>query len=499
MVIQKSKFKSQKYLFWLVPLLAFLPQLLMTLNSFNQVRFEEFYEAVAAPFWFDQRQIINGLHVNVGWYAFLVAVYNIFGFSLHTGKISYLVMAFFSNFALFYLLRRFFKSWVAALILTTITLSPTYLYMNAVNLHWALTFHILIVILVLFYLLDFAKKKLSMVISGAIFVLMMWGWLSYQAFIFYIPSLTIFYLWKLKKLYGSRIKYGMTVMAAFLLPLLMLFVWVDNKHILIADTEVGGGLFRGGGSFNISEQVFVQSWTDFLSDFFVKGVSHHFEVASAEFSLVFPIITLIFMAFALYKIWVKTKQSRRLISLAILIIVFDILVFSTTSDLGLPGMKRVTPLLFSIYFLWILVWYYVDPRFRGDDKRGDGFKLPLPRTLVMVILSLLTIHHLIVYPVNLIHIKDPSPFKVTDWFGEDNPQKKLDEYVAIAKKENLALDCRPIVANLGQCSYDFIYPAVAGSCKWNRLNCHDILGYDIKDNKFVPLSLDLWQNKFFER
>lgn len=478
----KMKFKPM-YLYWLIPLLAFLPQLFITLNSFTQLRFEEFFEAVQAPFWLEHRQIINGLHVNVGWYGFLVAVYNIFGFSLHTGKIIYLIMAFFSNFALFYLLRRFFKGWVAALILFTLSLSPTYLYMNAVNLHWALTFHILIVILVLFYLLDFAQKKLSMVISGAIFVLMMWGWLSYQAFVFYLPSLILFYLWKLKKFY---IKHLAVAAVAFLLPLLALFVYVENKHILIADAEVGGGLFRGGGKFEFSEPVFTQAWTDFISDFFVRGVSHHYEVNQAEFSLIFPIITLVFIIYAIWKIFNQIPQARKLILLAFLVICFDIFIFSTTSDLGLPGMKRLTPMLFAIYFLWALVWYYVR-------------KLGVPKVVAIGILSLLTIHHLIVYPINYIHIKDPSPFKVADWFEGDNPQQKLEEFVAIAKKESLALDCRPIVAQLGGCSYDFIYPAVAGSCQWNHLNCHDILGYDVKDNKFVPLSLDLWQNKFFER
>lgn len=229
--------------YWLIPILAFIPQLLMTLNSFNQIR-----------------QIISGLHVNVGWYGFLALVYKFFGFSLHTGKISYLVMAFFTNFALFYLLKKFFKIWIASLILLTITLSPTYLFMNALNLHWALTFHILVVILLLLYSLDFSKRGLSFVISGVIFY-----WLKFQA-----------------HLRGVGL-------VAFLLPLIMLFLWVDNKQMLLFDPETGSGLFKGGGKFSFSADIFSQAWTNFLSDFFVRGVSHHYEVAQAEFSLIFPI------------------------------------------------------------------------------------------------------------------------------------------------------------------------------------------------------------------
>lgn len=468
----KMKFKLN-YLFWLLPVLAFLPQLLMTLNSFNQIRFEEFIEAVQAPLWLDHRLIINGLHVNVGWYAFLLLVYKIFGFSLHTGKISYLVMAFFANFALFYLLRRFLKVWVAALLLFTLSLSPTYLYMNALNLHWALTFHILIAILMLLYYLDFSKKYLSMVMTTAIFLLMMWGWLSYQAFVFYIPSLCLFYFWKFKKIFSYP--HLLTSVLAFLLPLLILFVYVENRHLLVADAEKGGGLFRGGGRLVLSDDIFTQGWTDLISDFFIRGVSHHYEINMSEFSLIFPILTLIFIFFAVFKIWKKIRSARFLISLVVLVAFFDIVIFSTTSDFGLPGMKRLTPLLVAIYFLWAIVWYY------------------LGRGKVMIILSLLTVHHLIVYPINLAYLKEPSPFKVADWFDEEDPQGSVDRYVKIAQKEDFHLDCRPILQQFGGCDYVFIYSALSASCRWNRLNCHNILGYDVNTNQYIPISLDWWQ------
>lgn len=497
-----SKEYINRYFYYIVPLLAFLLQLLMSLNSFNQLRFEELIESVQAPFWLDNRLIISGLHVNVGWYALLAAVYNIFGFSLHSGKIIYLVMTLFSNFALFYLLRRFFTVLIASIILLTIVLSPTYLYMNVLNLHWALTFHILIAILVLLYLLDFAKKKLSLVMTGAIFFLMMWGWLSYQAFVFYIPSLIIFYWLKYRlhpwgvKAHPRGVKLAIVAAIAFLLPLLMLFIYVDNRHILIADNEAGRGLFRGGGRFEISQEVFAAAWTDFISDFFITGVSHHYEVKLAEFSLLFPVITLIFMAIVLYKLVSIDTKMKKFILLALLVIGFDTAVFSTTSDLGMPGMKRVTPMLFSIYFLWVVVWWGVEkrkiirPSFGG---RGIGGIWGM-----RVVLGLLMVHHLIVYPVNLAAIREPSPFRVDDWFDTNDPQMSVSKYVESAQQRDLELDCRQFVAKGMGCFYDFIYPAVAGSCEWNNLGCHKILGYDLRTNQFIPLSIDLWQRKYWE-
>ena len=489
------KFKMPNFFYWLVPVLAFLPQLFMTLNSFNQMRFEEFYEAVVGPFWFAHGQIISGLHVNVGWYGFLTAVYSIFGFSLHTGKISYLVMAFFSNFVLFYLLTRFFKKWVASLILLTIALSPTVLFINALNLHWALTFHILIIIFGLLYLLDFSKKKLSLVISAALFFLMMWGWFSYQAFVFYIPSLVIFYWLKLKQYNRHKFykNYILTAALAFLLPLVMLFVYVESeqapfasagseqapfasvgsKQMLIFDSGTGSGLFRGGGRFEFTDQVFANAWTDFFIDFFDRGISHHYEVGQAEFSLIFPVITLTFIFYALVKIWSKFKESRFLILLALLVMAFDMFVFSTTSDLGLPGMKRMTPFLFSIYFLWILVWYYV-----------KNFKW-----VGIVMLSLLLVHHIVVYPINLAHLKDPSPFKVADWFDGQNPQKSIEEAVAVAQKQELILDCRTHLAELGQCDYTFIYASIASRCKFNHLDCKGVRVYDQDSGDFKELNI----------
>ncbi len=184
---------------------------------------------------------------------------------------------------------------------------------------------------------------------------------------------------------------------------------------------------------------------------------------------------------------------KQLVLLALLVIVFDIFVFFITSDLGLPGMKRLTPMLASIYFLWVLAWRWVE---QGGIR---GVRGVWGIWGVRVILGLLLLHHLIVYPVNVAAVKEPSPFKVTDWFDENNPQKSVEEYAALAQKEDLKLDCRPIVAQLGQCSYDFIYPAVMGSCKWNNMNCHQILGYDGRTGQFIPLSIDLWQRKYWDQ
>ncbi len=554
-----------KRTYWLLPIVMFIPQVFMTLHTANQFRFEELIESVQSVYWFDHRIIISGLHVNVGWYAFLLLLYKLFGFSLYTGRIAYLVVNFVGLFALAILLRRFFDVKIASLLLCTIAFCPTLLFITALSMHWAMTIYLMIIIVLLLVVLDFKKRKLSLLITSVIFLLMMICWFFYQAVVFYLPSLFLFYLWKMrmssraqtitsvrgdlphrdKKIAVSAqynrpprndtLLYLAVAAVFFLLPVVMLFLYIKNTQMLIFDPQTGSGLFRGGGTFTLSDRIFSSSWSDFLRDFFVKGVSHHFEVAKADFSDVYPILTLIFVFGVCIKL-LRDSRYKLYVGLAFLVICFDAVIFSTTSDLGLPGMKRVTPLLVSIYFLWVVVWHYfthpapsvipvlhheVDSPLGGKTgiQNGIGSRIPVrddkkqiatssqrarPRNDkrvigIYLVLSLFTLHHLFVYPQNLAHIADPSPFKVADWFDEQYPEKSIDTFVSMAQKKDLKLDCRPITEKFGACTYDFIYPAVAGSCTWNNKHCHKILGYDTKTQTFIPLSIALWQQGYWDK
>jgi len=488
----KSKLKL---LYYITPILAWLPQVFMTLNSFSQVRFEEFITSVQAPFWFYHHQIVSGLHVNVGWYGLLVIVYKIFGFTIFTGRFVNLFASFISLFVLAFLLKKFFDARIAAIILITLALSPTWLFINSLNMHMAMTYHLLIIIILILMKIDFSKIKLSLILTGILFLLVMLCVLTYQSAISFLPSIFIFYWLKYRshlrgvKAHPGGVKLVIVAIIAFILPVIALFAWVDNKQLLIWDSYRNTGLFRGGGLLTISEGTFSQNWTYLLTDFFIKGISGHYEVASAEFSYIFPIISLLFIFFWIWKIYQRIKQSRKIILLIILVMVFNTLAFSFSTALTLPGMNRMTPFLLGIYFLWIIVWWGVE-----KSPPGSAFGDSRWRTGGMrVILGLLLLHHLIVYPINFTHLKDPSPFKVADWFDSENAQKSVDSYVLKLQSEDIVLNCKEQLGQSGQCFYDFIYSSIAGSCEWNHLDCHKISGYDPDERKIKDLNIDYFK------
>ena len=134
-------------------------------------------------------------------------------------------------------------------------------------------------------------------------------------------------------------------------------------------------------------------------------------------------------------------------------------------------MKRSTPILASIYALWIFCWWALE---KGKVKGfwgGWGGK---------GILGLLLVHHLIAYPINLSSLKNLSPFADRQWFAiEETPQKSLDSWLERLQMQNLALDCRPYLQQFTSCDYDFIYSALKSACHWNNLNCGQIKVHQI--------------------
>jgi len=462
----------------------------------NQIRFEELIESVQAPLWFAQGEVIAGTHTNIGWYAFLLIIYKIFGFSLNTAKLALLGISFMSILSIAILVRRLFTPLPGILILLTLSLSPTLLFFTTQNLHLGVGLQMVPIFILLMVSLNFKKIWSSFLLEVFIFALMMVCLLFYPTFMFYIPSLSLFYLFRLKKHFAW--KHILVVTISFLMPLIVGFIYINNRQILLLDTQSGTGLFRGGGKISFSEETFSQAWGGLFRDLFIQAGSYHFEVYKVDFSDIYPIITVLFIFYFAWQIFVQVKQSRKYILLCLLVLGFSILVISITSDYGIPGMKRSTPILASIYFLWVLSWYYLTRSGRPEFISGSIHKIPKP-VISMVILSLLTVHHLIVYPQNLVHISDPSPFAAANWFKQaGSPQQSLDNMVNLLQKKDLRLDCREVLTRFTSCDYDFIYSALILSCQRNHLNCRNILGYDGKTNQFIPLSVNLLQNKYFE-
>ncbi len=110
-------------MYWFLPLLLWLFQLIFTLNSLTQIRYEEVANSVRNPYWLSQRNVYGGASSNVGGEGALAIIYSVFGFSL---------------FALAALLKKYLGEKLAIIPLIVIGLSPTMLFFNTLASHYTL-------------------------------------------------------------------------------------------------------------------------------------------------------------------------------------------------------------------------------------------------------------------------------------------------------------------------------------------------------------------------
>lgn len=468
-----------KQLFWLIPILLFLAQLLFTLNSQTQIRYEELAESVRNPFWLQNRLIYDGVSSNIGWYGTLLGIYNLVGFDLHTAKIFRLVLFFFSLLCLGLVLRRFLGNKKAVVPLLVIGLSPTLLYYNTLQASHGVDLAYFPIVLYLILQKSYIQP-LGWVVA-------MIAWMSYPTFIFYLPAL----LWVNFREVGGvgKVREIGVNLIAFLIPLLVGFLFVKNRAQLLSDPESGSGIFRGAGSLSL-ESVST-NLAGLFTDLFSKGSSYHFDLANGDFSQIYPILTF-GLVIALSFVLIKNKNYSKYVWLALGLFFTALLIPSLTSDPSeAPGIRRYTPVLAAFYTLFVLVWQATE----DGVIRGIGGKW-----VTRGILGLLLVHHLIVYPINLSHLKDPAPAASPIWFNtQETPKESLQALVDTATKEELKLVC--LNAQTKQpfyCRISEVYAAVEGSCVWNDLDCKQILGYDPNREGLIPLSTELWATYYFE-
>ncbi len=82
---------TARHVYWSITALLCVVQLVFTLHSRSQLRYEELAESVRNVLWLEHRTIYDGVSSNVGWYGTLLIVYKIFGFPLHAVKFVRLV------------------------------------------------------------------------------------------------------------------------------------------------------------------------------------------------------------------------------------------------------------------------------------------------------------------------------------------------------------------------------------------------------------------------
>lgn len=474
-----------------MPFLLWIAQIIFTQNSNSQIRYEELADSVRNVFWLEQHKIYDGVSNGVGWYSTMLIVNNFFGFSLFSAKYFRLFLSLVSLLSLAYLLLKYIKLPKAFLPLIMIGLSPTLLFFNSTQTEYALDLQMLPIYLLILTSINLQGKKIWLNVLQTMFFwfLVMVGAMSYPAFVYYVPFFMIPFYWKFKS--NADLKYLIFSVVAFLLPLILLFSYLEpvSRNLLIYDEVTKGGLFRGAGTFDLNSDNFIHNLNGIFTDLFVRGNSYHFEVFKADFSDILPALALIFTIILGFKKGFNSFSGKVGFLILVLAILNLVMSSSTFDPSGAPGMRRFTPTLAAIYGLFILSWHGLS---------NIKFKEIWQKYLVLSLLLIIPIHHILVFPVNLSHLADPSPIKYPIWFTiAETPQKSLDRYVGIAQKEDLKLVC----SDVGQptyCRLSEIYGAVAGTCVWNHLECHKILGYDAKTGQLIPLEPQLWENYQFE-
>lgn len=495
MLLNMQKDKFIKISYWSLLLISFLFQLIFTLNSFNQIRYEELAESIRNVWWLHNHTIYDGTSSNIGWYGTILFIYNFFGFSLNSAKFYRLIIHLISIFCLAILFKKYFGYKKAWLPLTTIIFSPTLLYFNMMQTSYGIDLQYLPIFILLIDVFNFQKKIKSYLQQFFLWGFVMIACMSYPVFIFYLPILTILYCKKLFSCPKTKktlffLKNLFLSLLSFVFPLLISFFYVKSVKTLFYDPLTKTGIFRGSaGIFELNLNIFWQNILSLINDLFYKGNSYYFEINNDEFSNFYPIITII-MVFLFGIFLLKNKVFRFYLILIWTTFLFTLFISGFTFDqTGHPGIRRYTPILATFYSLFIISWYYI------VNKKWHLIWL---KWLLILIFFLLPLHHFLIYFNNLYFLEKPSLYREL-WFGFTNsPSDYLNLTLKNLEKEDLKLSCKDDKGELITCRYSEIYAASAGACYWNKLPCKNILGYDSKTKKYIPLTIRLWEDYYWE-
>lgn len=459
---------NKKLLFWLIPLILFALQIPMSVGGNHQIRNEEAVWSLREVWWFKNRLLYAPANSNVGWYAVLNIIYALFGFSIFSAKIYRLVLAFFSLFSLAALLKKYLGEKLSITVLLTIGLSPTFVFFNTLATGYGTDLQFLPIVI-----FCIASRGYFSFVGWA---LAMVGWLTYPTFGFYLPALAIWYIFHL------RIRDILAGLGAFLVPLFAVLVYFGHWP---------GRLFFSGGSFLFDEQMFFQSIAASFTNLFDRATAYYLEVNQVEFSQIYPILTFLFVPVVAFLIFKRFKTVRLLIGLCILTALLDLVLTGVTIDGGVPGGRRSTPLIASIYGLFTISYYFVV---------SGKLKMPWSKGISIALFSLFLLHHIVVYPMNLSAMFQKSPFRLTIWFGEGDPVSGFTKLLDQIQQQDLYFNCEQTYPDNPQCQYGLIYSALRQACFWNHLDCHKSYGY-FPQVGYQVLSIDTinyWQENGFE-
>lgn len=326
----------KKYAYWWILLCLFILQAVYTLNSLNQIRIEELVTSVRNVYWLENHAVFDGAMTDLGWYAVLLFFYKIFGFHLFFAKFLRLFIWGISLYCISEILKKYFGKEKAWLPLIAIGLSPTVLYLNVLQVQYGIDLEYFPILFYLVARLDFKKKWVEFK-EAFLWIGVMIAWMSYPIFVLYIPIIAYVYFKRLKK---KRFKKGLVVrnllisLMAFILPLALGFIWVNNRQLLINDPSISRGIFRSNGSVSLNGQVFADNLKTAAYDFFVKGVSWHFAIYKAEFSDYYPILTVIVVLVASVIIIFRNKRFCFICLFLLSALLFSAIALNLTGESG---------------------------------------------------------------------------------------------------------------------------------------------------------------------
>lgn len=465
-----------KIFYYLVVLILFILQAFFTFNSLDQVRSEDVHTSIREVFWWQNREIFQAQNSNIGWYSTLSILYSLLGFDINMGRFYRLGLSLISLFCLAGLLKKYLGEKVALVPLLTMGLSPTLLFFNTLSVPYGIDLQYLPIVL---YLLTSSIK----LIRPLGWLLSMFAWLSFPTFVFYLPALLVVYLSHL-----SKLRYLLISILAFLVPFILGLIWVKDPLRMIYDPNINRGLLTAGGGFILSGDNFIKTIAASFENLFIRPTSYYLEVSLVEFSHVLPLFSFIFVLWASFLL-LKKGKLKRVVFLAFLVMIFNLITIGFTIDGGIPGGRRNTPVLAAFYVLFSLVWYSI---------LTGKLKLPFKKELALGVLFIILVHHILAYPFNLTNFKNPSPYHESTWFS-GNARQNLTKMIDDLQKQDLYLDCSEFQKRgIYECGYSNIYAALSGSCIWNKLSCHDVYA-NLPGMGVTKLSIKLFQDYNLEK
>lgn len=463
-------------------------QAIYTFASNNQIRWEE-TELLRDNFWFAHHLIYHSGNTNFGSYATADVINSLFGFHLFNFKYFKLFLDLISLFCVSLLLKRFLGVKTAIIPLLTFGLSPALLFFNSLQTPFGLDLQYFPILLYLI-LTTFKNISLELIKLTLFWTALMWSWLSYPTLIFYIPIFTIIFLIKLRnKTRAWQLQAILVSMVSFFIPLIFSISWIQNKELLFNFKEQHGLLIAGGTLLigNNLGETFYQSLFALFTNLFYKATAYHYELNQVEFSGILPIFALLFIIFVPFWARFKAKEIKLASWLCLGTIILNI-ILSSISVWSNIGFRRNTPILMAVYGLLAINFYLF------YTKRINIF---LPKWLVTLTLTLLLIHHIIVYPLNLTHLQDPSPFKDYGPFTiVGTPEKSVEKVTHDLRQGDVHLNCLDQAPSMStqECPYLDFYAAVMSACFWNKLSCNSMYGYSPLRKQEDQLNMEFFNN-----